>query len=223
MFSAIVPSNRKLSWKTAPEVRRGSRAGGGSRDRAPSTRIAAARRAVEGHHQADQRALARARGADERGRRAGRRAERDVAQHRRVRARTRTRRPRTRPRRAASRTGLRAASSSSSVVLPKISRIRSSPANASVSWVPIEAISATGATSRPVKKMYMTKSPSVIVPARIARPPTSIMITPTTPRSAVEAAGHRRRCRSSCCGCCRTACRCRRRRPPPRTSRRCTP
>ena len=33
----------------------------------------------------------------------------------------------------------------------------------------------------PTKKIYMTKSPSVIVPARIARPPTTIITTPIAP------------------------------------------
>ena len=43
----------------------------------------------------------------------------------------------------------------------------------------------TGAATSPVKKMYMTRSPSVIVPARIARPPTTIMSTPMMPTMAV--------------------------------------
>ena len=40
----------------------------------------------------------------------------------------------------------------------------------------------------PVKKRYMTKSPSVIAPARIARPPTTIITTPMTPTMTVEPA-----------------------------------
>ena len=40
--------------------------------------------------------------------------------------------------------------------------MRSSPANASVICVPMEAIYTSGAATRPVKKMYMTKSPSVM-------------------------------------------------------------
>ena len=42
--------------------------------------------------------------------------------------------------------------------------MRSSPANASVIWVPIDAIWISGAAKRPVKKMYITRSPNVIVP-----------------------------------------------------------
>ena len=49
----------------------------------------------------------------------------------------------------------------------------------------------SGAASMPTKKMYMMKSPSVIVPARIARPPTTIITTPmapmTSPPNAVTA------------------------------------
>ena len=36
--------------------------------------------------------------------------------------------------------------------------------------------------------MYITKSPSVIVPARIARPPTTIISTPMTPTMSVDTA-----------------------------------
>ena len=66
--------------------------------------------------------------------------------------------------------------------------MRSRPANASLTCVPIEAIDTTGAATRPVKKMYITKSPRVIWPARIARPPTTIISTPITPTMTVEAA-----------------------------------
>jgi hypothetical protein len=68
------------------------------------------------------------------------------------------------------------------------SRMRSSPANASLICVPIEAMPTTGATVMPVKKRYMMKSPSVMVPARIARPPTISMTTPTTPTMRVAPA-----------------------------------
>ena len=54
--------------------------------------------------------------------------------------------------------------------------------------VPIEAIEIIGAATRPVKKMYMNRSPSVIVPATIARPPMVIMITPVTPMITVPMA-----------------------------------
>ena len=86
------------------------------------------------------------------------------------------------------RSAARLASSSSSVAIWRISRMRSSPAKASVICVPIDAIDTTGAATRPVKKMYITKSPSVIWPARIARPPTTIISTPMTPTMTVEAA-----------------------------------
>ena len=59
--------------------------------------------------------------------------------------------------------------------------MRSSPANASLTCVPIDAICTSGAAISPTKKTYMTKSPSVIVPARIDRPPMMIMSTPITP------------------------------------------
>ena len=49
--------------------------------------------------------------------------------------------------------GERAPSSSSSVGIVSISRMRSRPANASLICVPIEAICMTGAATRPVKKM----------------------------------------------------------------------
>ena len=42
------------------------------------------------------------------------------------------------------------------------------------------------AATRPVKIMYMTKSPSVISPARIDDPPTRIRMTPMTPTTSVE-------------------------------------
>ena len=63
--------------------------------------------------------------------------------------------------------------------------MRSRPANASVICVPMEAIEISGAASRPMKKMYMTKSPSVIRPARMSLPPSQIITTPTTPMMTV--------------------------------------
>ena len=45
--------------------------------------------------------------------------------------------------------------------------MRSSPANASVICVPIDAIETSGAATSPMKKMYMIRSPSVISPAMI--------------------------------------------------------
>ena len=77
--------------------------------------------------------------------------------------------------------------------------MRSRPANASVICVPMLAIEISGAASRPMKKMYITKSPSVIWPARMSLPPIQIMTTPTTPMITVlpdgrgRDAGHRLR------------------------------
>ena len=53
--------------------------------------------------------------------------------------------------------------------------MRSRPANASVICVPMQAIETSGAATRPMKKMYITKSPSVIWPARMSLPPSQIM------------------------------------------------
>ena len=57
-------------------------------------------------------------------------------------------RPRTRRRRARRRRGSRVASSSSSVAMSRISRMRSRPANASVICVPIDAICTSGAATQ---------------------------------------------------------------------------
>ena len=48
--------------------------------------------------------------------------------------------------------------------------MRSRPAKASLSCVPIEEIWTSGAATSPVKKMYITKSPSDIEPERMERP-----------------------------------------------------
>ena len=63
--------------------------------------------------------------------------------------------------------------------------MRSSPAKASLICVPISAMLISGIATNPVKKMYITKSPRVIVPARIARPPTMIIRTLIMPMIAV--------------------------------------
>ncbi len=63
--------------------------------------------------------------------------------------------------------------------------MRSRPANASVICVPIDAIDTSGAATRPMKKMYMTSSPSVISPAMMARPPSQIISTPMMPTMTV--------------------------------------
>ena len=60
------------------------------------------------------------------------------------------------------------ASSASSAGVCLTSRIRSSPAKASVICVPIDAICTTGAAIMPVKNRYMTKSPIVMVLFRMA-------------------------------------------------------
>ncbi|MND00732.1 hypothetical protein D3C83_194520 [compost metagenome] len=52
----------------------------------------------------------------------------------------------------------------------------------------MEAIETTGAATRPMKKMYITKSPSVMRPSRIAPPPTTIIRMPMTPMTTVDAA-----------------------------------
>ena len=45
----------------------------------------------------------------------------------------------------------------------------------------MDAIPINGAATSPTKNTYITKSPRVIVPARIARPPTRIIRTPIAP------------------------------------------
>ena len=82
----------------------------------------------------------------------------------------------------------RVSSSDCSLAICRSSRMRSSPANASVICVPMDAIPISGAATSPTKKMYMTNSPSVIVPPRIARPPTTIMSTPIAPTITVAPA-----------------------------------
>jgi hypothetical protein len=79
-------------------------------------------------------------------------------------------------------------SSASSVAVCRISRMRSRPAKASVICVPIDAICTTGAAIRPVKKMYMMKSPRVISPETMARPPMAIITTPMRPTMTVDIA-----------------------------------
>jgi hypothetical protein len=54
--------------------------------------------------------------------------------------------------------------------------------------VPIDAICTSGAATRPVKNRYITKSPSVIDPSRIDRPPMTIISTPMAPMTTVEKA-----------------------------------
>jgi len=66
--------------------------------------------------------------------------------------------------------------------------MRSSPANASLICVPMEAICTSGAATRPMKKTYITKSPRVMRSASIARPPTRIISTPMPPTMTVVAA-----------------------------------
>jgi hypothetical protein len=66
--------------------------------------------------------------------------------------------------------------------------MRSSPANASDSCVPIRAIWTSGAVISPTKKTYMTRSPTVIAPACTARPPMIMIVTPSAPTITVETA-----------------------------------
>ena len=80
----------------------------------------------------------------------------------------------------------RSASSWSSVAIWRISRMRSKPANASVSCVPMLASCTTGTVMRAVKVRYMTKSPIVICPWRMALPPTNIIEMPIAPSTNVE-------------------------------------
>src|SRR5947208_1389389 len=89
---------------------------------------------------------------------------------------------------ATSASGARAPSSASSVTSRRISRIRSSPANASVICVPIEAMLMSGRATRPMKTPYMKKSPSVIWFDRIACPPSRIIRMPIAPMMMVAKA-----------------------------------
>ena len=67
------------------------------------------------------------------------------------------------------------------------SRVRSRPASASVSCVPIDTIWNIGATRNPSSSVYVKKPPSVSDPARICRAPTYITAAPTTPIRTVDA------------------------------------
>ena len=82
-------------------------------------------------------------------------------------------------------TGRRVSSSSSSVTCEVSSRMRSSPANASLTCVPIDAIWTSGAATSPTKSTYTKKSPTVMCPAMIERPPTMIISAPTSPTMVV--------------------------------------
>ena len=59
--------------------------------------------------------------------------------------------------------------------------MRSSPANASVICVPIDASWITGIVISAVNERYITRSPIVIVPFRIDVPPISIIAMPIAP------------------------------------------
>ena len=72
-------------------------------------------------------------------------------------------------------------SPSISVDIERSSRIRSSPAKASVIWVPMLAICTNGPAIIAVRKRYITKSPSVMSPPRIAPPPITIITTAIEP------------------------------------------
>ncbi len=62
-----------------------------------------------------------------------------------------------------------------------ISRMRSSPANASEICVPMDAICTSGAATSPTRYTYMNRSPSVIRPLSTSRPAITITSSPITP------------------------------------------
>ena len=64
--------------------------------------------------------------------------------------------------------------------------MRSRPANASLSCVPIDASWMTGIVISAVNDRYMTRSPIVIVPFRIELPPISIIAMPVAPMTSDE-------------------------------------
>ena len=82
--------------------------------------------------------------------------------------------------------GARSASSSSSVDMRLISRMRSSPANASVICVPMLASWMMGIVSSAIIEMYMKRSPIVIDPDRIEEPPISMTAMPIAPITSPE-------------------------------------
>ena len=77
------------------------------------------------------------------------------------------------------------ASSASSFVT---SRMRSSPARASLIWVPMADIWMIGWASTVTKATYMIRSPKVMVPAWMARPPKKMSSTPMAPTMMVATA-----------------------------------
>ena len=84
--------------------------------------------------------------------------------------------------------GSRLRSPASSASSPRSSRMRSRPAKASVTWLPIETIWITGPTSSPRYSVNDTNEPIVMRPASISCAPTHMMATPTTPSRKVEKA-----------------------------------
>ncbi len=64
--------------------------------------------------------------------------------------------------------------------------MRSSPANASLSCVPIDASWMTGIVNIAVNERYLKRSPIVIDPLRIELPPISIIATPVAPMTMDE-------------------------------------
>jgi len=59
--------------------------------------------------------------------------------------------------------------------------MRSSPANASVICVPMDAMLISGIATSPTKMLYMNRSPSVIAPESTERPPSRIIRIPIAP------------------------------------------
>ena len=144
-------------------------------------------RPVEGHDQADERALAGSARAHERRRRSGRRGEGDVLQHRRAGV---VFEGDVLERHFAAHVGegARLASSSSSVAIFRISRMRSSPAKASVICVPMLASWMTGIVRSAIIEMYMKRSPIVICAGADRRAADSMTAMPMAPMTRPEKA-----------------------------------
>ncbi len=83
--------------------------------------------------------------------------------------------------------GWRAFSPSSSGTSLRISRMRSSPAKASVIWLPMLTICTTGPINMPRYMVNEKKPPTVMRPASTSLAPTPMMVTPMPPSSRVEA------------------------------------
>ena len=159
---------------------------------------AALLRPVEGHHEADERALARSARPDQRRRRSGGGTNETCFSTGTPAAYSNdTSSNTTSPFNASS--GWREASSSSSVAIALISRIRSRPASASDSCVPIDDIWMSGAASMPTKKMYdeIAKRHGA---GEDGPPPTTIITTPIAPMTMPPNEVTAEICPSASCG-----------------------